>query len=99
MADETHRDTPDIPPDNGERPRFATPIDEHAGHVGSGTGYSGQEYDSEGQAVWRAEQEKRNLPKDGGVSGSGIGAGGGQAGEDFDIDSPGGAEPDLAQDK
>lgn len=87
----------DIPPDTGERPAFATPIDERLKDVGTGGGYSGQEYDGDGQAEWRAEQERRNLPGNGGVSGSGIGAGGGQAGEDYDPDTPGGAEPDGPQ--
>ncbi len=87
-------DDRDIPPDNGKRPKFATPIDERLNDVGTGSGYSGQEYDSAGQAEWRAEQERKSLPPGSGVSGSGIGAGGGQAGEDYDPDTPGGAEPD-----
>ena len=83
----------DIPPDNGRRPTFSTPIKKGIGKVGTSKGYSGQEYDSTGQSEWRLEQERRNLPGNGGVAGSGIGAGGGQVGEDYDVDSPAGAEP------
>ncbi|KQS04000.1 hypothetical protein ASG11_06830 [Sphingomonas sp. Leaf357] len=94
MTDADPRDDRDIPPDNGERPTFSTSIRKGLGDVGTGDGYSGQEYDSAGQSAWRAEQQRRNLPKNGGVAGSGIGAGGGQKGEDYDVDSPAGAEPD-----
>lgn len=88
-------DTPkDIGPDNGERAPFARPIDEGLGKVGAGSGYSGQEYDSEGQAEWRARQKQRGLPADGAVKGSGAGAGGGDPGEDYDIGTPGGAAPE-----
>lgn len=83
----------DIGPDNGRRPPFATPIQRGLGTVGTGSGYSGQEYDAAGQDEWRAEQERRNLPADGEVRGSGAGAGGGDPGEDFDIATPGGATP------
>lgn len=86
-------ETRDIGPDNGQRPPFATPIREGRGRIGTGSGYSGQEYDSAGQEQWRAEQERRNLPADGEVRGSGAGAGGGGPGEDFDVDTPGGAAP------
>lgn len=88
----TDRDTsghrPDIGPDNGVRPRDATPIDTGPGAVGTGGGYSGQEYDSKGQADWRAEQERRNVPADG------IARGSGSPGEDFDTATPGGGDPD-----
>lgn len=86
-------DERDIGPDNGRRPRFATPIRKGLGKVGTGEGYSGQEYDGAGQEKWRAAQERRNLPADGEVRGSGIGAGGGDPSEDFDIATPGGAAP------
>ena len=86
-------DARDIGPDNGRRPDFATPIDEGAGAVGSAGGYSGQEYDAPGQERWRHEQERRNVDPSGEVDGSGVGAGGGDAGEDFDVATPGGAEP------
>lgn len=89
-------DRRDIPPDNGKKPTFSTSIMKGVGEVGTGKGYSGQEYDSTGQSAWRAEQERRNLPGNGGVAGSGIGAGGGQVGEDYDVDSSAGAEPGCA---
>ena len=84
-------DDRDIGPDNGRRPPFAKPVDEDTGAVGTGTGYSGQEYDSKGQAEWRAEQSRADLPHDGVARGSGAGAGGGHAGEDFDDDAAGGS--------
>ena len=80
----------DIGPDNGVRPPTATPIDEQLHDVANGSGYSGQEYDAEGQAEWRAEQDRRALPQDGAVHGSGKGAGGGDEGEDFDETRTGG---------
>ena len=92
-ASKTSPDT-DIGPDNGVRPSFSTPIDERLGKIGTGDGYSGQEYDSAGQAEWRAEQKRRNAPADGVARGSGAGAGGGNPGEDFDVDTPGGADPE-----
>jgi hypothetical protein len=88
-------DDRDIEPDNGHRPPFAKPMDEGRGKVGTGEGYSGQEYDSAGQAEWRAEQTRTNVSEDGVARGSGAGAGGGHAGEDFDVDTPGGARPDV----
>ena len=33
------------------------------------------------------------MPEDGTVIGTGAGAGGGEVGEDFDVDNPGGAHP------
>ena len=84
-------DDRDIGPDNGHRPPFAKPIDEGRGDVGTGDGYSGQEYDSDGQAAWRAEQAGANLAPDGIARGSGAGAGGGHRGEDFDDDGAGGS--------
>jgi len=92
-ASKTSTDT-DIGPDNGVRPSFATPIDERLGEIGTGDGYSGQEYDSAGQAEWRAEQERRNASADGVVRGSGAGAAGGNPGEDFDVATTGGADPE-----
>jgi hypothetical protein len=83
--------TKDIPPEAGKRPPFATSLGRDAEAIGSGTGYSGQEYDSAGQAEWRAEQAKRSMPADGAVHGSGAGAGGGVPGEDYDDDSAGGS--------
>lgn len=53
-----------------------------AAAIGTGGGYSGQEYDSAGQAEWRAEQQRHALPADGAVHGSGSGTGGGNPGED-----------------
>ncbi|HVI97444.1 MAG TPA: hypothetical protein VM657_00080 [Sphingomonas sp.] len=83
------KDTEDIPPDAGKR----SPImarEPPLGEIGSGPGYSGQEYDSAGQAEWRAREQARSVPRDGTVEGSGIGAGGGQEGEDYDLDDAGG---------
>ncbi|WP_260596665.1 hypothetical protein [Sphingomonas endolithica] len=88
---ETRAGEPDIPPENGKRPSFRKPIDERLGAVGTGGGYSGQEYDSEGQEAWRAEQDRRKGDPDGAVDGSGVGAGGGP-GEDFDSDAQAGGE-------
>jgi hypothetical protein len=83
----------DIPPDAGKRPVFARPVDPKAGgEIGTDKqGYSGQEYDSAGQAEWRAEQARHDLPADGAVHGSGAGAGGGNPGEDYDSDSQNGS--------
>jgi hypothetical protein len=67
------------------------PLADDVGEIGTGEGYSGQEYDSAGQAAWRVEQTRHNVPADGVVRGSGVGAGGGNPGEDFDIDTPAGA--------
>ncbi|WP_137788062.1 hypothetical protein [Sphingomonas sp. 3P27F8] len=81
----------DEEPNAGKRPVFATPADPEAGSkVGTGAGYSGQEYDSVGQAEWRREQERHSLPSDGTVEGSGAGVGGGNPGEDYDSDSAAG---------
>jgi hypothetical protein len=82
----------DLPPEAGKRPVFARPVDRDAGEaIGTGPGYSGQEYDAPGQAEWCAEQAKRAMPQDGAVHGSGTGAGGGAPGEDYDSDSAGGS--------
>lgn len=86
MGDD-RKGAPDILPENGHRPSFSKPIDERLGAIGTGGGYSGQEYDSDGQAEWRAEQDRRK----GAADGSGIGAGGGP-GEDFDSDPKAGGE-------
>ena len=84
----------DIPAEAGKRPRFAEPGNPGAAaDVGTGDGYSGQEYDSAGQAQWRAGQQRQSLAQDGAVHGSGAGAGGGNPGEDYDADAPGGAAP------
>jgi hypothetical protein len=88
MSDEA----PDIGPDNGKRPPFAKPIDTGRGAIGTGTGYSGQEYDSAGQDDWRRRQEALAVDPGGKVEGSGAGAGG-ETGEDFDDDSANGAAP------
>jgi hypothetical protein len=79
-----------LPPEAGKRPaqaRSGTGI----GEVGTGDGYSGQEYDSRGQQAWREEQEKPALDPSGAVHGSGAGAGGGNEGEDYDSDSAAGS--------
>ena len=82
----------DIGPDNGKRPPFAKPIDTGRGEVGTGAGYSGQEYDSAGQDDWRRRQDQLAVDAGGKVEGSGAGAGG-ETGEDFDDDSANGATP------
>lgn len=83
----------DIPPEAGRRPVFAKPVHPKAGaEIGTDkNSYSGQEYDSAGQAEWRAEQARHALPADGAVHGSGAGAGGGNPGEDYDSDSQNGS--------
>lgn len=87
MADTSDHPS-DTPSEAGKRPRFSQPIDPEAGKaVGTDQTYSGQEYDSAGQAEWRAEQERHALPASGEVEGSGAGAGGGNPGEDFDSDA------------
>ena len=91
MTDVKHSQPKDIASEAGKRPPFARPIDAEAGkQVGTGQGYSGQEYDGAGQAAWRAEQERHALPSDGEVQGSGAGAGGGNPGEDYDSDAAAG---------
>ncbi|MDO7841935.1 hypothetical protein [Sphingomonas immobilis] len=81
----------DIGPDIGVRAPMNAPADDDIGAIGTGSGYSGQEFDSAGQAAWRAGQQRRAVPADGKVSDSGAGAGGGNPGEDFDVATPGGA--------
>lgn len=92
MTNPTDSDA-DLPPEAGKRPVFARPVDAQAGaEIGTDkNSYSGQEYDSAGQAEWRAEQARHALPADGAVHGSGAGAGGGNAGEDYDSDSQNGS--------
>lgn len=87
-------DRRDIGPDNGRKPPYERPS-EGRGDVGAGEGYSGQEYDGAGQAAWRERQQRSAVPEDGTVIGSGVGAGGGDAGEDFDAATPGGGGPDA----
>lgn len=78
-----------LPPDNGKRAPIARVGEApKLGEVGTGDGYSGQEYDSKDQARWRADQEA--LQRDGEVRGSGAGAGGGNPGEELDSDSANG---------
>ena len=85
---------PDIGPETGKRPDTAKPGDQKLGKIGTGQGYSGQEYDSVGQEEWRRKQEERTAPADGAVHGSGAGAGSGDASEDYDVGTPGGAAPE-----
>lgn len=80
----------DLPKDAGVRSPGTRPGETPApADVGSGGGYSGQEYDQPGQKAWRDADGERRLPTDG-VVGSGVGAGGGAEGEDFDSDAAGG---------
>ncbi|MEN2786477.1 hypothetical protein ACFOKI_05580 [Sphingomonas qilianensis] len=88
MSDEA----PDVGPDNGKRPAFAKPIDTGLGAIGTGGGYSGQEYDSAGQEDWRRRQDALAVDPGGKVEGSGAGAGG-APGEDYDDDSATGSAP------
>lgn len=60
----------DIEPDNGRSPPFAKP-DPLLGAIGTGEGYSGQEYDSVGQAEWRAAERDREVAPTGEAQGSG----------------------------
>ena len=77
-------------------------IDVQNGTLGTGPGYSGQEYDSQAHAAEKAldantradgaippDNGKRASydPATGAVHGSGSGAGGGNEGEDFDSDA------------
>lgn len=82
----TARDA-DLPIDTGKRPDFAGPAP-GLGAVGTGKGYSGQEYDAPGQAEWRAGQAGRTASPDGAVHGSGAGQGTGGKGEELDNDPP-----------
>lgn len=85
-----HRDG-DLPPDNGVRSPGTRPDNTPAPKsVGTGAGYSGQEYDQPGQRAWRDADGAKRLPADG-VVGSGVGAGGGSPGEDLDEDAAGGS--------
>ena len=79
----------DIPPEAGKKPPYEKP-EPPLGDVGSGEGYSGQEYDGAEQAEWRDRDRARSVPRDGKVEGAGVGAGGGKAGEDYDLDDAGG---------
>ncbi len=80
------------PPEAGKRPPQSAPATGIGiGEVGTGSGYSGQEYDSKGQRAWRAEQAKHTVDPSGEVQGSGAGAGGGNEGEDYDSDSAAGS--------
>ena len=98
MAGDDERGTPDMPSENGKRPTFRKPIDERLGAIGTGGGYSGQEYDSAGQDAWRRTHERQNVDASGAVHGTGVGAGG-APGEDFDDDTAnGGAAPPTGSD-
>lgn len=63
----------DIPPAAGKRPQQAEAPDPELGKIGTGTDYSGQEYDSPGQEQWRDEDRARRVPPDGVTRGSGVG--------------------------
>lgn len=78
----------DLPPEAGVKPRYTEP-NPPPGEVGAHGHYSGQEYDAPGQAEWRRKADRS--PPPGELSGSGIGAGGGQDGEDYDSDPQGGS--------
>ncbi len=89
-------DDRDLAPDNGKSPPFAKP-DPKMNRVGTGSGYSGQEYDSVDQAEWRAADAARGVSPDGEVHGTGSPA------EEIDSATPGsqerpfaGAAPDRA---
>ena len=60
----------DLSPHNGRAPPFAKP-DPERGAVGTGSGYSGQEYDSVGQEEWRAAERGLEVAPDGKARGSG----------------------------
>ena len=75
-------DDRDLSPDNGQRPPFAKP-DPKLGRVGTGDGYSGQEYDSEGQQEWRAADLAKQVSPDGLAHGSGA------PGEEIDPETKG----------
>jgi hypothetical protein len=81
----------DFPTEVGKRPPHVNSAAD-IGEVGTGDGYSGQEYDSRGQREWRAEQERQSIDPSGTVHGSGAGAGGGNDVEDYDSDSASGGK-------
>jgi hypothetical protein len=86
----TQQTVADQPPEAGKRPPQAAP-DPGIGEIGTGAGYSGQEYDSKGQQAWREQQATLIIDPSGQVHGSGAGAGGGSEGEDYDSDSAAGS--------
>lgn len=77
-----------IPPESGKQASYApATVEPPLGEIGTGEGYSGQEFDSKDQARWRDRQKAAAAPEDGEVHGSGTGFGGGAGGEDYDSDS------------
>ncbi|MGN6376828.1 MAG: hypothetical protein ACTHMG_14930 [Sphingomonas sp.] len=63
----------DIPPAAGKLPPQSEGPEPRRGAVGTGDGYSGEEYDSAGQVEWRDEDRTKRVPPDGEVRGSGVG--------------------------
>ncbi|MHA6722386.1 hypothetical protein [Sphingomonas sp. RS2018] len=87
-------DDRDLTPDNGRAPPFAKP-EPALGEIGTGDGYSGQEYDSVGQGEWRAADVALNVAPDGVAKGTG------SPGEEIDRATPGSADqpgPTAAKD-
>jgi hypothetical protein len=78
-------DDRDISPDQGKAPPFAQP-EPKLGAVGTGSGYSGQEYDSAGQAEWREGDKGLRVSPDGEAHGTG------SPGEEIDPETAGSAE-------
>ena len=82
-------DERDLLPDNGRAPPFAKP-DPKLGEVGTGEGYSGQEYDARGQKEWRAAEAQLRVSPNGEARGTG------SPGEEIDPETPGTQERPLA---
>lgn len=78
---------PDIPPAAGKRPPREDQPDPQRGPVGTGEGYSGQEYDSVGQHEWREKDRAQSVPHDGEIKGSGVGG----EREEYDVGTSTGA--------
>lgn len=77
-------DDRDIPDDTGRAPPFAK-SEPRLGPVGTGDGYSGQEYDGDGQAAWREGDRRLGVSPDGAAHGTG------SPREEFDPETSGGA--------
>lgn len=82
----------DLSSDNGTAPPFRHP-EPPLGEIGSKGGYSGQEYDSPGQAEWREGERRLGISPDGEAHGTG------SPGEEIDPETAGSAEQPRAGDQ
>jgi len=78
-------DARDIPEDTGKAPPFAHP-EPGMGEIGTHGGYSGQEYDGDGQAEWRDSDRRLGVSRDGEAHGTG------SPGEEYEPETSGGSE-------